>query len=616
MYQLENFWWDDGDEEAEYKHVFSCVKTLREDQSYRRDDNLNWLRLFTNNNVAGLDPYTYAQRGGSRADDVTLNLVRSMCTTVASRIAKNKPKVTFLTSGGDHGLKKKAQLLNKFVGGQFHATGIYKTAPRVFLDAAVFGTGVMKIYFDGLEIKAERVFPNEILTDDAESFYGEPRQLFQRKIVSKEVLIAAYPEFKEKILNASRPEEHDRSYGLPANQIECVEAWHLSSQKGANDGKHCICIDNATLLSEPYDKTHFPFVFLTWTEGLLGFWGQGLAEQLLGVQQEVNTQLNRIKTQMKMATPVVFVNRGAKISEQHITSEAWNIIEHDPVPGGEPKFHVPRTVSPEVLSHLHWLIMTAYEVAGISQMAAQAKKPGGLDSAVAIREYSDVQSDRFMLSAQMYEDMFIDAAKQMIDIARDMEAIGTPSEVISHGDESIERIKWADINLKDDEYVLKPYPTSLLSTTPAARLQTVQEMAQAGILTPQQALTLLEYPDMERVNQRMNAPYDEIELLLEEMLEKGVYHAPDTFSNLELAIKEMQGAYLRAKINNVPEENLELVRRYTDEATRIMKTVQNAAVEAQQAQGAQPAPGLPPEDQGAPPQGMNPELAQAIEGLQ
>ena len=629
MYKPKEFWWEQTKDIHE--DVFSAVTTLAEDQNYRAKDNLSWLRLFSNVNASGLNSDSYSRRSGTRADDVTLNIVHSMCTTVTSKIAKNRPKVTFLTSGGDWSLKRKAKLLDKFVNGQFYATDIYTTAPKVFLDATVFGTGVMKIYQDGERIVAERVFPNEVISDDAESFYGKPRQMFQRKIVSREVLLAAYPDFEKEILNASKAETNNSGESVTSNQVECVEAWHLASKKGSPDGKHCIVLDNCTLLDEPYDKDFFPFVFIRWTENLLGFWGQGLAEQLLGVQVEINKLLNRIQEQMHLATPKVFIETGSKISKAHINNEVWGVIEYT---GTKPDFHVPRTTTGEVFSHLDRLFGRAYEVAGISEMAAQAKKPAGLDSGVAIREFSDIQSERFMLVAQGYENLFLTAARQMIDIARDIEEQGNTYEVISHGDKYIERIKWKDIDLEEDQYVMQIYPTSLLSSTPAAKLQTIQEMAQTGLLNPTEARALLDYPDLEAVNQLATAFIDDVDLLIEEMIEKGRYHPPETFSNLEFAIQRVQSAYLRAKIDKVPEERLELLRRYMDDAIRVIQTQQMAQQATQQAMapegapapgGGAPAPGAPPME-GAPmeappeaglePGAMPPAIAEQIAGMQ
>ena len=219
----------------------------------------------------------------------------------------------------------------------------------------------------------------------------------------------------------------------------------------------------------------------------------------------------------------------------------------------------------------------------------------------------------------------------MIDIARDIEEQGNTYEVISHGDKYIERINWKDIDLEEDQYVMQIYPTALLSTTPAAKLQTIQEMAQTGLLNPTEARALLDYPDLEAVNQLATAFIDDVDLLIEEMIEKGRYHPPETFSNLEFAIQRVQSAYLRAKIDKVPEERLELLRRYMDDAIRVIQTQQMAQQATQQAMapmegapapgGGAPAPGAPPME-GAPPEAglepgaMPPAIAEQIAGMQ
>ena len=128
---------------------------------------------------------------------------------------------------------------------------------------------------------------------------------------------------------------------------------------------------------------------------------------------------------------------------------------------------------------------------------------------------------------------------------------------------------------------MKIYPTSLLPTTPAAKLQKVIEMLQAGMLAQQEARALLDYPDLEAVNNLATAARDDIDMLLEQMLEQGIYIPPEPFSDLELSIRVMQSAYLRGKINQVPEERLDLVRRYIEDCVNLLTQMQ---MEAQQAQ--------------------------------
>ena len=597
MKHYKEYWWQKTSNPHELVH--DVVENLRDEQSYRSDDNLNHLRLYGNiapSTLGSLSEYSTAK--SSSKHRVTLNVIQSCIDTVTARIAKNKPKATFLTSGGDYSMQQKAKRLDKFVQGQFYETGIYNVAPKVFLDACVFGTGFMKIYEHQNKIKVERTFPDEIFVDDHESRYAEPRQMFHRKAVNKDVLIHLFPEHRDAIAAAESMDSSYVSYNV-AEQIPCIEAWHLPSGPGANDGRHCIIIEGATLIDESYTKDSFPFAVIRWTERLLGYFGQGLAEQLTGIQIEQNRLLNMIQEQMHLARPKVFIEAGSQISKAHINNEAWGVIEYRNNP---PQFFVPKTVSGEIFSHLDRLFNRAYEIAGISMLSAQSKKPAGLESAVALREFSDIESERFMITAQAYEKLFLDAAKQMVGLARDMHARGEKVEVISHGDKDIERINWKSVNLKEDQYVMKAYATSLLPTTPAAKLQKVIEMLQAQMLTQQEARMLLDYPDLTAVNQLASASYDEINMVIEDMIEKGKVHQPEPFTNLTLAIQMVQNAYTRGKVQGVPDERLDLLRRYLDGCIQMLTSMQAAA------QPASPQGGVEAEGAGGPALGSLPEM--------
>ena len=600
------YWWNEQTEPHDL--VFEVVEHLTNNQGYHSTNNINHARLYGNISYRDLGSGNLVQRAKTSAKNrVTLNIIQSMCDTVTARVAKAKPMATYLTTGGDWAMQRKAKSLTKFTAGQFYGSDIYKVAPKVFLDACVFGTGVMKIHeYDG-EIICERVFPDEIIVDDLEARNGNPRQMFQRKIVDKQVLASLFPEFAKQIEEAS-PLEDDDSLYRASEQLECLEAWHLPSSKGAKDGRHVITIENATLLDDTWERDGFPFAFIHWTSRLLGFWGQGLAEQLTGIQVEINRLLRNIQQQMHLATPKVFVESGSKISKAHINNEIWGVIEYAGTP---PQFFVPKTVSGEIFSHLDRLFNRAYEIAGVSQLAAGAKKPAGLESGVALREFQDIESERFLMVAKAYEQLFLDAADQMIDIAREVSERGDELEVISHGDDDIEKIKWSDIDLDRDEYVMKVYPTSLLPTTPAAKLQKVIEMLQAGMLSQQEAKALLDYPDLESVNSMATASQELFNMIIERILEKGIYQSPEPYMNLSMGIGMMQSAYLRAKINQVPEARLDLFRRFIEDSIGMLAKMQAAA----QPQAPMPmgpmGPGPDAPQQGAPPAGMPDGVAAA-----
>jgi len=589
------FWWQASEAYA-HDFVYDLLNAMERDYSHVTSLNLQHYRSYNDEMATALSLTGIARpEGAGRHRPVTFNVIKSMCDTVQAKIAKNRPRCTFLTSGGDFSQQRKGKLLEKFCDGQFYRTKIYEKAPEVFLDACVFGTGVLKVYEHNSDIICERVFPEEIIVSIEEAKYKNPRSMFQVKAVPRDVLTHTYPEYADQIRQANTYETEEYNAGSNVNEmVRVVEAWHLPSIEGAPDGRHVICLDSVTLLDEGYDRNYFPFIFLRWSDRLLGFWGQGLAEQLMGIQLEINTLLQNIQQQMHLAKPKVFLETGSQIADHQINNEEWGIVDYV---GNPPVFYVPKTVSGEVFSHLDRLFNRAYQIAGVSELAAMSKKPAGLESAVALREFSDIETERFMIVAQNYENMFLEAARQMIDLARGIAERGDDYAVVSSGDRYIEQIDWRDIDLREEQYVMKIWPTSLLPQTPAGKLQKVIELAQSGIIQdPGTILKLLDYPDIEAVTQYMTADQDEIDMLIENMVDKGEYVQPEPYSNLALSVKRVQQAYLRAKINRVPEERMALLRRYIEDCMALMATMAQAAqpqAPAPSPEGVEPA--LPPE---------------------
>ncbi len=96
-------------------------------------------------------------------------------------------------------------------------------------------------------------------------------------------------------------------------------------------------------------------------------------------------------------------------------------------------------------------------------------------------------------------------------------------------------------------------------------------MAQAGLIDKTETRSLLDFPDIEQFNKLATAPMEEAEMLVEEILEKGKYHPPEPFSNLQLHLQYFQRAYIEAKINGAPEDRLDLMRRYMQECFKLLQ---------------------------------------------
>ena len=539
----------------------------------------------------GLNGLTYsklASVSNTMTTRITYNVCQSVVDTAAAKIAKNKPKPLFLTSGADYKLQRKAQNLTKLVDGIFYENEAHKLGVRLFQDCEIWGTGILHAYFKHERMCYERVIPTELIVDEIEAFYGEPRSVYRVKNVDRGVLRACYPNTDEypnreaHILEANTAKPDDLG-GQPtvSDELAVCEAWHLPSGPDADDGRHIICIDKHTLFEEKWEKSYFPFRFMHWNKRLFGFWGQGLVEQLQNIQLEINKLLWVIQRSMHLAGSFkILLENGSKIVKEHLNNDIGAIVTYTGTP---PQYVTPPIVPVEIYEHLQTLKQAAYEQAGISQLSASSLKPAGLDSGAAMREYNDIETDRFMLVGQMYEDFYVDLAKLTVDeLAYEM---GNKSYKVKVPDKKfIETIDWKDVQLKEDEYVLKCYPISALPNEPAGRLQTIQEMMQAGLIDPETGKRLLDYPDLEAEEGLANAAMDYLHEIFDKMVDDGLYTPPEPFDKLDLARKLCLEYYERGKCSGLEEEKLDLFRRFLSQ----LDTLAMAAMP-------QPAPGAQPQ---------------------
>lgn len=582
-----------------HEAIFEYIKHLDTNQTHIQLDNVKNMRLYGNHEYMGMGSGNYSRgvEGTSSTNRVTLNIVQSMVDTAVSKITKNRPRPYFLTDDGDFTLKRKAEKLTKFSEGQFYSTDFYELATSAYRDAAIFGTGAIKIFIEDDKIKAERIFIDEIKIDEKEAYYGKPRQMHQTKWIHKDVLKANWPAEAAKIDFASSDSNSKMDLNAHRNgdMLLTVESWKLPSKKGAKDGRHTITVSSSDLVNEAYDKDYFPFVFFRWNSRPLGFFGQGIAEQLTGLQVEINKILRTIQVSMHLVSvPKLFIEASSKIVSAHLNNKIGGLIKYA---GTKPEFGQLGTIPPELFTHLERLYNRAYEIIGISQLSSQSSKPAGLNSGKALRTFADIETERFQATAKRYEQGFIDGAKIMIDLAKDLAAVTDNYSVKVPGSGFLKTIKWEDVNMEDDQYMLQIFPTAALSQHPSARLQEVQELMQAGLISKEDSMKLLDFPDLKGMYSMVNAGVDDIERQIEKMVDGEEYQTPEPFQNLKYGIPKMQQAYLKYRSEGAPEEILENLRQWMSDANHLIAQAENEASQdaAMSEQMALPPPQAVPE---------------------
>lgn len=602
------FWWKEKDPTDRAQLVCAAGEELEKEQETRHQLNLLHARMYGNMDFLGFGPRQYLSGALAVASKVTYNVTQAATDTLAAKISKHRPRPVFLTDGAKWAEQQKAKRLGRFSEGMFAHAKVYEKDDLVFLDAAVFGDGGYKIIMDDDDkVNVERVFIDEILVDTADARYGNPRQMFQMKLCHREKLLADYPEHEEAILNAKPFVDAERSgFG---DMVRVWECWHLRSSKRSKDGMHCVCLDDTELHCEKWNLDRFPFVFFAFQPRLVGYWNQGVAEMLTGIQLELNRVAQSISQQMRRkGKGRIFMPLASKVPASHMDNSISPVIYFNGTM--PPIVDNGNAIAQEEFNYIAQLYEKAFQIVGVSEMSVAAKKPSGLDAAVALREFEEIESERFAKQHQRWDGFHMRLAEAMLDFVREF---GGEDYVTKYEHKRyMETIKWSDVKHEPGEYAIKMLPSSSLPQLPGARRQAVKELLADGMIDLATARALLDFPDLEAETNIANASRDDADSIIARILDEDTEEVemPEKYSNLELIVERGTAAYLYAKNHGASDEKLDKLSALIDQAA--------AKLIAAQAPAAMPAPGpdMPPGPgaSGAPSPGPMPPAGPPVMG--
>jgi hypothetical protein len=473
----------------------------------------------------------------------------------------------------------KARQLDRFLWSEFVHFKIHSKMKRIFLDAMLYGTGVLKIDIDkrDKEVFCERVHPDEIIVDQREciSQTDMPMQVHHRKIVSRLWLMQTYGlknrYVQKKIMEAQESSFKYTSYRSPGEgQIIVIESWKLPTREGAGDGRHVICIENCTLVDEDYTRDRFPFVFYKWAQPQSGFYGRSLVGDLVGYQMRQN-ELNDVIRQGQdlMIVPRFFVEQGSDFHAEQLDNNIAKIYRYR---GTMPEAVTFGAFNDELYAERDRNPGKALQYAGVSEVSSQMKLPAQarMDSAEAFRELSAIEDTRFNDKTQAYEDAHKEVASHLIELnAHLYTTMKKNRKVVWSQRYVVEQIEWKDVDMKKDRYVLEISASSILNMSPAARSDKLNTWMDKGVITPQEYKAWSGQPDLERISDLMSAAKDYTEYMINKML-KGDQMAPDPLMNLSEAFPLVHDTYQHLRVIDPPEEVIEAFVSWLEIAKELM----------------------------------------------
>jgi len=574
-------WWN-AEKKKVNQNVLAYVRTIENFQvlqfeKFLREEALYDQNPRTNRRSVGRGG-SNDRHGSSSKSVMTENLIAQGVDTIAANVADSDIMLRIETDGADWSHQQNAKRLERYTNALM---SLFKVIPKCQygfkLGAALKGTGVNKVWVDQFDQIQVRPVPIEnIIVDELECRDGNPRQIHYREFYDRELLIAQYPEFAEQIFRAQTIGDWRRWAGyrpMAKNEIVVIESWRLPI--GPKDhpshvpGRHTICVHGVDLLDEEYEDDFFPFSIMRWNEAVWGFYGHSLAERILPHQALLNRRQWQITTSLdKKANPMVWVHK----QDQNL---AFKTFAQVGLTVGSYKVSKPegvdyQAVGQETYQDVDRIRAQAERETGINEMMVSGGVPGGLQSGEGVREARQTHSQRFSIQERAYEQFIEDTMWLVIAMCKKLGAGKVPDvlHVAKYGGVRPRMLKWKDVNLDDLRYEMAV--SSAMSNTPAGRAQRVNELAQAGVITLDEAREMIDHPDIDRKISLYNAASESVEWIIERIENGETGIIPEPFQNLKMAVPMVQREYLLIQAQGAPDRILEELSQFASTAAGIL----------------------------------------------
>jgi hypothetical protein len=528
------------------------------------------------------------------------NVLASVIDTAVSEIAsRQRPKPTFVTSGADWRTKRKARKLDKFVEAHLHQpqgaryADMWELAEDLFRDAAVTGVGMGKLIIDEHQerVRVERVPAYEILVDANDAAGGDPRTWIHVYEMDAHAAEAAFAPSGRSSgdsairakLEQSGPDMLRRKAatvsGRVSRQVTIVEAWHLSSDPDV-PGRHVYACAGGMLWSEEWTWRVPPLLPMVWRRDPFGVWGVGLVETMGTQYERVNELADRLHRRYDLCAQKRTYYVPGMVQESQLEKSDGEVLIPVTDMSQVPREVQTPPVTPAEAMAVEDEIRRFYEISGVSQMSAQARKDPGVTSGIALQTLGDQKSVRFLPKSRAHELWFSSFGKLSVLGTREL-ARAKPGLIARWpGKHFVEEIRWSEVDLDEDMYEVRVTPTSALSRDPAQRLDVIQQLVSMQLLPPEKFLDLIGLPDLESALSMTTAEAQYVERLIDryldaedddELEELGGYQPADPhMRNPTAALVAVADAYFAAICDDAPEYPLKTMRQYMRDLQRLI----------------------------------------------
>ena len=446
----------------------------------------------------------YSELGEDTGLTPNENVIRQAVNTHVSKLSQTKVRPYFNPVVGTWKTRKVCRNAQIYFDEYYEMERVYVKGIQALKYADVFEFGAFWVNEETRKI--EIVCPWEVYYDQAEYHY---KNISRIAIVRRQYPLSA---LRDRLTDPTLKEMYEKKR---TDVVEYAVYYDLIDQQRWD------FIADKLVRKKKIDFTVNPIVMLFLEEPLKGGYSTSMADNLYTIQAQVDVLCQRIHLAIELSPAnAIFTPKGSEIKASMFTNEIGAFYEFMPIPEvRHPPVIVatPPAIDNQYLQMLQYWKTAAFQQEGISELSAQAKKPSGLNSGVALQTLEDVESERHNPALLLYIDFLMKVAKTMIQVFPEDEEILPKRE----GALGRARVTWKDIKQERENYNVQFSASSSLSKDPMVKMQQIEKMIAMRILDQSLAAVFMDMPDLEGAYDINHASYDDCERIVERAAEEG-----------------------------------------------------------------------------------------------